>query len=603
LNPGDATTAAPIPVAAQLAPDEENDVERRNNVPTYEAREIKAPEEEPWLSKRRNKLVVLIILLLVIAVSVTVSLLVSGVGDGQDKSEYENASGSSQEPYAEEAYADVSPAPSTSPTTAAPTSFYENILASVSEYSGTTVLEDQNSPQYKGLQWVYGDITSNNSEEPMSDTDIMERFALSVLYYSTAGGRWATVIDFLVPSDHCMWDAIECDGDGKLINITLVNENLSGSLPPEIGLLSSLKTLNLQGNRLTGSLPSEVGYLTNLVELIVPGVEEDRVFINPSRLLQQGDSDHNEITGSIPSEIGLLRSLSVLKLHGNRIEGAIPTEIGLLSDLEFLSLHNNPFLEGDIPLQIGFLTELKYLSLDRTSLSGTIPNALCSTVSLLEEVSGDCLDSTPSLKDAEIGCKCCNICCDKNNRCVDVDVTASPSTRPSTSPTPAPSNQPSKSPTLLPSSAPSGLPSISPSHAPSPAPSPSGTPEPTATPSKLPTFVPTSSPTMTLSPTISSCSIDESSCSGNRACNGAIELCTQAGSCTGRNACRDASNLQVDENSCVGDSSCRDASGRIERNSCTDNSACSGFQGVSIGSNSCNVSCNLEKCYMFSSHF
>ena len=46
---------------------------------------------------------------------------------------------------------------------------------------------------------------------------------------------------------------------------------LDGTIPPEIGLLSNLTTIDLSGNQLTGPLPDEVGRLTNLVRLDANG--------------------------------------------------------------------------------------------------------------------------------------------------------------------------------------------------------------------------------------------------------------------------------------------------------------------------------------------
>jgi len=52
-------------------------------------------------------------------------------------------------------------------------------------------------------------------------------------------------------------------------NDTFVNlkNQLTGSIPSEIGMLSSLTTLELQNNHLTGSIPSEIGMLSSLLFL------------------------------------------------------------------------------------------------------------------------------------------------------------------------------------------------------------------------------------------------------------------------------------------------------------------------------------------------
>jgi len=46
--------------------------------------------------------------------------------------------------------------------------------------------------------------------------------------------------------------------------LSLDNNELSGEIPPEIGELTALETLNLSENKLTGSIPSELGNLKKI---------------------------------------------------------------------------------------------------------------------------------------------------------------------------------------------------------------------------------------------------------------------------------------------------------------------------------------------------
>eukprot|EP00526_Cylindrotheca_closterium_P027429 CAMPEP_0113620744 /NCGR_PEP_ID=MMETSP0017_2-20120614/10578_1 /TAXON_ID=2856 /ORGANISM="Cylindrotheca closterium" /LENGTH=55 /DNA_ID=CAMNT_0000530429 /DNA_START=21 /DNA_END=184 /DNA_ORIENTATION=- /assembly_acc=CAM_ASM_000147 len=45
----------------------------------------------------------------------------------------------------------------------------------------------------------------------------------------------------------------------------LQNNQFSGSIPTEIGLLSNIEDLDLSGNNLTGSIPSEIALMPNLI--------------------------------------------------------------------------------------------------------------------------------------------------------------------------------------------------------------------------------------------------------------------------------------------------------------------------------------------------
>jgi len=127
----------------------------------------------------------------------------------------------------------------------------------------------------------------------------------------------------------CCWGnymKVVCE-NGHITGLSLHNEQLSGSIPSEIGNLSYLKYLYLYSNQFTGSIPPEIGNLTNLETL---------------------DLKNNQLSGSIPPEIGNLTNLKKLDLKMNQLSGSIPKEIGNLKKLEYLYLSEN-HLSGSIP--------------------------------------------------------------------------------------------------------------------------------------------------------------------------------------------------------------------------------------------------------------
>jgi Leucine-rich repeat (LRR) protein len=89
-------------------------------------------------------------------------------------------------------------------------------------------------------------------------------------------------------------------------SLNLSFNQLTGSIPPEIGSLTNLTYLNLGYNELTGEIPPEIGSLTNLTYL---------------------NLGYNELTGEIPPEIGNLTNLTYLSLWNNELTGIIPDEI------------------------------------------------------------------------------------------------------------------------------------------------------------------------------------------------------------------------------------------------------------------------------------
>ena len=93
-----------------------------------------------------------------------------------------------------------------------------------------------------------------------------------------------------------------------LKNIALDGTQLTGPIPPELGNLASLERLRLTTNRLSGSIPAELGNLENLKELYL---------------------QFNALTGEIPAELGNLENLQELYLHSNNLSGCIPSTIRL----------------------------------------------------------------------------------------------------------------------------------------------------------------------------------------------------------------------------------------------------------------------------------
>jgi hypothetical protein len=133
-------------------------------------------------------------------------------------------------------------------------------------------------------------VAQVNVKDPIDD--MMQYWALATLYYSFGGPDWQNEKNWLTgksPCDPVKWYGVNCaQGTSNVLSIEMMSNNLMGSIPTEIVLLTSLSQLLLIGNKISGTIPSEIGLFQSLNELV---------------LLQ------NELTGSIPSEIGLLSSL------------------------------------------------------------------------------------------------------------------------------------------------------------------------------------------------------------------------------------------------------------------------------------------------------
>lgn len=192
------------------------------------------------------------------------------------------------------------------------------------------------------------DPLENLSE--VAEIPAIEFQALVALYESTNGAGWINNAGWLESDTPCGWFGVHCEG-GAVFGLNLNDNRLAGSIPGELGDLSSLTYLVFQGNQLAGPIPLEVGNLGDLIVL---------------------ELNDNYLSGPIPPELGELVNLEILNLHNNQLSGSIPVELGNLTDVRDLYLHENS-LVGTIPRELGNLSDLRVLFLRHNQLNGPVP--------------------------------------------------------------------------------------------------------------------------------------------------------------------------------------------------------------------------------------
>ncbi|KAL8048689.1 hypothetical protein ABFS82_07G082800 [Erythranthe guttata] len=144
--------------------------------------------------------------------------------------------------------------------------------------------------------------------------------------------------------------------------MNLIDNNLSGPIPPELRFLEKLSDLGLAKNKISGLIPQFIGNLTSLRQL---------------NLRSCG------LNGEIPESIAQLRRLRFLTLGDNNLTGTIPPSLFNISTIEYFIVDFNS-LHGSIPSNIGLtLPNLRFLSLGMNQFSGSLPISL-SNASLLE---------------------------------------------------------------------------------------------------------------------------------------------------------------------------------------------------------------------------
>lgn len=179
------------------------------------------------------------------------------------------------------------------------------------------------------------------------------------------------------------------------------DNNLKGSIPPEIGRLKYVKELHLEGNAITGTLPTEIGQMSSLEVLAI----DSKLLMGtlPSEVgrlthLKRLELGHNSFHGTIPETVYDCVKLQILHLNNNLLTGTISTQISKLNMLqrgertqvlEFLwyythilyflvspvHLNDNAF-QGKIPSDLGNLRSLKELWLGSNRMTGNFPSEL-----------------------------------------------------------------------------------------------------------------------------------------------------------------------------------------------------------------------------------
>ncbi|MDE2764399.1 MAG: Ig-like domain-containing protein [Gemmatimonadota bacterium] len=204
------------------------------------------------------------------------------------------------------------------------------------------------------------------------------REILALLYRTAGGANWTTNTNWLTDEPLGSWHGVTVDGEGRITELRLRYNGLTGEIPRDLGNLKHLKRLDLGRNGLTGTIPLELARLSELDELIL-FVNNLTGTIPPqlgslAKLRYLGLSD-NSLTGAIPPELGNLGRLNQLRLNNNGLSGSIPVQLGNLGSLWHLILTNNE-LTGAIPPELGGLSRLSLLYLGGNSLEGSIPAEL-----------------------------------------------------------------------------------------------------------------------------------------------------------------------------------------------------------------------------------
>ncbi|XP_012829143.1 PREDICTED: probable LRR receptor-like serine/threonine-protein kinase At3g47570 [Erythranthe guttata] len=163
----------------------------------------------------------------------------------------------------------------------------------------------------------------------------------------------------------------------NLVYLNLIDNNLTGPIPPGIRFLEKLEALGLGDNKISGAIPQYVGNLTSLRQLSLRScdlngeIPESLGQLQKLRLLNLGD---NNLTGTIPPSFFNISTIRSIAINNNGLHGSIPSTIGhTLPNLLLLYMAWNQ-LTGRFPVSISNASSLQLLDFPFNHFSGPLPS-------------------------------------------------------------------------------------------------------------------------------------------------------------------------------------------------------------------------------------
>jgi hypothetical protein len=196
----------------------------------------------------------------------------------------------------------------------------------------STQVDQNGSAARAALCWV-ADFDSLGLQVTSTNTgQFLQRFAMGVIYYrfvGTTGARENDLVDmnWVSASSECNWELVLCDGEDRVVGLSLGGLGLTGAIPTELVLLTKLTSLDVSYNFLSGVIPPELWSMTYLEELRLSG---------------------NGVSGQLSNSLTNLSKLRILDLSVNPFVGKLP-QFGLLTNLLMLHLEDNVDLTGILP--------------------------------------------------------------------------------------------------------------------------------------------------------------------------------------------------------------------------------------------------------------
>ena len=189
------------------------------------------------------------------------------------------------------------------------------------------------------------------------DSATRDREVLVLFYNRNNGSNWKTKTNWNSSQPLNKWYGINTDSAGRVTEIVLRDNKITGSLPVEWKDLTQLIKLDLHGSfyssdtaRITGTLPAAWNSLTKLKIL---------------------DLSYNKLNGCLPIDWKSWASITKIILSYNELSGNLPMEWKSMSALIEIEIHQNK-LTGSLPTSWENIPRLKTLNLAYNSFAGML---------------------------------------------------------------------------------------------------------------------------------------------------------------------------------------------------------------------------------------
>ena len=126
----------------------------------------------------------------------------------------------------------------------------------------------------------------------------IDYLALMELYHRTNGPSWVNTAGWGSDNSLDTWHGVSVE-NGRVVELSLQNNGLEGSIPSEVSNLTALRVLNLTGNLLSGAFPESISFMSELAELRI--------------------SNNSELTGVFTDALSNLTNLEVFHFENTSL--------------------------------------------------------------------------------------------------------------------------------------------------------------------------------------------------------------------------------------------------------------------------------------------